>query len=139
MLTWLKYFEAGEYPEHQEWQAFNSSIGGRLIAFEHPGSTCYAANFSYSDCMTYGIQSQSTNFTRNDPFLINYAFWAGDPCPLPQSYYFRVDQATCNQGKYPDYTVAARNAQDISTALKFAGKHNIRVVVKNTGHDFLGR
>jgi hypothetical protein len=114
-------------------------VGGHLIEFTHPGSACYAANFSYTECLTYGFQSQINNFTRNDPFLVNYAFWAGDPCPYPQSYNFRADQAICNQGKYPDYAVAVRDAQDISKALKFAGRHNIRVVVKNTGHDFLGR
>ena len=33
----------------------------------------------------------------------------------------------------------ARNAQDISAAVKFAAKHSIPVVIKNTGHDYLGR
>lgn len=33
----------------------------------------------------------------------------------------------------------ARSAQDISIAVKFAAKHSIPVVIKNTGHDFLGR
>ncbi|MBE3048343.1 FAD-dependent oxidoreductase [Candidatus Bathyarchaeota archaeon] len=37
------------------------------------------------------------------------------------------------------YSVAARSAADVSAAVKFAGKHNVRLVVKNTGHDFAGR
>jgi hypothetical protein len=47
--------------------------------------------------------------------------------------------ASCNQGKYPDFAVAVENAEDVSKTLRFAAKHNIRVTIKNTGHDFLGR
>jgi hypothetical protein len=31
------------------------------------------------------------------------------------------------------------NAQQVSESMQFANKHNIRIVIKNTGHDFLGR
>ncbi|KAK2463988.1 hypothetical protein APHAL10511_004039 [Amanita phalloides] len=29
--------------------------------------------------------------------------------------------------------------KDIQAAVKFAGKHNVRLVIKNTGHDYLAR
>lgn len=35
--------------------------------------------------------------------------------------------------------VRATTAQHVSDAVKFAGKHNLRFTIKNTGHDFLGR
>jgi hypothetical protein len=31
------------------------------------------------------------------------------------------------------------NAEEVSKALKFAAKWKVRLVIKNTGHDFLGR
>ncbi|KAG8759818.1 hypothetical protein FRC11_001331 [Ceratobasidium sp. 423] len=46
---------------------------------------------------------------------------------------------TCEQGFVPIYSVDARNENHVSEAVKFAGEHNLRLVVKNTGHDFLGR
>ncbi|KAG9120562.1 hypothetical protein FRC07_003898, partial [Ceratobasidium sp. 392] len=46
---------------------------------------------------------------------------------------------TCEQGFVPTYSVAAQEASDISKAVKFAAKHKIKLVVKNTGHDYLGR
>ncbi|PIL35787.1 hypothetical protein GSI_02517 [Ganoderma sinense ZZ0214-1] len=46
---------------------------------------------------------------------------------------------SCEQGNVPVVDVAAWTVSDIQHAVKFAGKHNLRVVVKNTGHDFLGR
>lgn len=37
------------------------------------------------------------------------------------------------------YAVNASSAQDYQTTIEFATKHNIRLVVRNTGHDYLGR
>ncbi|KAG8765345.1 hypothetical protein FRC12_007544 [Ceratobasidium sp. 428] len=46
---------------------------------------------------------------------------------------------TCDQGFIPTYSVAAVGADDISKAVKFASKNSVKLVVKNTGHDYLGR
>jgi FAD/FMN-containing dehydrogenase len=37
------------------------------------------------------------------------------------------------------YAVAAENANDIVAAVKFARKHRLKLVIKGTGHDYLGR
>jgi FAD/FMN-containing dehydrogenase len=45
----------------------------------------------------------------------------------------------CGLGGYPVYVVNARNAKHIQAAVNFARNMNIRLVVKNTGHDFHGK
>jgi len=45
----------------------------------------------------------------------------------------------CEQGSVPPVGVDARSASDIQAAVNFATKHNLKVAVKNTGHDYLGR
>lgn len=45
----------------------------------------------------------------------------------------------CTLGNYVSYSVKARNNADVISALQFAKANNIRVLVRNTGHDFLGR
>lgn len=45
----------------------------------------------------------------------------------------------CTLGNYVSYSVKASGAEDVISALRFAKTNNIRVVVRNTGHDFLGR
>ncbi|GKT89449.1 FAD binding domain-containing protein [Colletotrichum tofieldiae] len=45
----------------------------------------------------------------------------------------------CTLGNYVSYAVDVRCTADVSNALKFAKSNNLRVVVRNTGHDFLGR
>jgi hypothetical protein len=124
-----------------QWQEFNSSVNNRLIEFVHPGEACYGATFKYEKCTVYASQTQNASYVREDPFLTDFSFWAGDPCPPPSQYgqWFGGNAASCNQGKYPDYAVAVENAQQVSKTIKFASKHNLRLVVKNTGHDFLGR
>jgi len=39
----------------------------------------------------------------------------------------------CQQGSVPVIGVDARTPQDIQNAIKFAAKHNLRLVIKNTG------
>ena len=39
----------------------------------------------------------------------------------------------------PPVGVDARSADDVQAAVKFVKQHNLKLVVKNTGHDFLGR
>ncbi|KAF9236140.1 hypothetical protein BU15DRAFT_77240 [Melanogaster broomeanus] len=46
---------------------------------------------------------------------------------------------TCGQGRVPVIGVDARSVADIQAAINFAVKYNLKLVVKNTGHDFLGR
>ncbi|OAG40581.1 hypothetical protein AYO21_05282 [Fonsecaea monophora] len=41
--------------------------------------------------------------------------------------------------KIPHYSVAAQSVGDIEAAVKFANKRHLYLVVKNTGHDHLGR
>lgn len=45
----------------------------------------------------------------------------------------------CTLGNYVSYSVKATEAKDVVSALKFAKDKKIRLVVRNTGHDFLGR
>ena len=45
----------------------------------------------------------------------------------------------CAQGNLPVYGVAVESADEVSTAIKFACSRNLRLVIKNTGHDYLGR
>jgi len=45
----------------------------------------------------------------------------------------------CEQGSVPIIGVDVRTVEDIQAAVNFAVKQNLKLVVKNTGHDFLGR
>jgi hypothetical protein len=41
----------------------------------------------------------------------------------------------CKQGYVPTCSVAAAEAEGVSRAVEFPGKYDLRLVIKNTGHD----
>ncbi|KAJ3281274.1 hypothetical protein HK104_000110 [Borealophlyctis nickersoniae] len=45
----------------------------------------------------------------------------------------------CGQGNVVSYAVNASTAAHVIATVRFAAKHNIRLVVKGTGHDYIGR
>jgi UDP-N-acetylenolpyruvoylglucosamine reductase len=60
--------------------------------------------------------------------------YTNDTC-LPTS----DPSASCTQGYLPEYAIVARKEKHIAAGVKFAKKKDIRLVIRNTGHDFMGR
>lgn len=52
---------------------------------------------------------------------------------------FQRTGKACTLGNYVRYAVDARGSQDVISALEFAREHNVRFVIRNTGHDYNGR
>ncbi|MCJ1250002.1 hypothetical protein MMC30_007228 [Trapelia coarctata] len=52
---------------------------------------------------------------------------------------FTSEAKPCTLGNYVDYAVNVTAPADISEGIAFAKRHNIRLVVRNTGHDYLGK
>lgn len=50
-----------------------------------------------------------------------------------------IPSNNCTLGGYPSYVVNASTVANIQLAVNFARNSNLRLVVKNTGHDSLGR
>ncbi|QKX55465.1 uncharacterized protein TRUGW13939_02558 [Talaromyces rugulosus] len=61
-------------------------------------------------------------------------YWQNKSCDP-----FTSPSNPCTLGNYVDYTANISSAEDVSQALQFAQKHNVRVVIKNTGHDYVGK
>jgi FAD/FMN-containing dehydrogenase len=47
--------------------------------------------------------------------------------------------SACTNGGFPAYAVNVTNVAQVQLAVNFARSNNIRLVVKNTGHDFSGK
>lgn len=62
------------------------------------------------------------------------AYWQNNTCSP-----FSEGNATCALGNMAPYAVAVEEWSDVAEAFKFAREKRIRVTVKNTGHDYLGR
>lgn len=68
-----------------------------------------------------------------DPTSVMWPLWQGRTClPTPTTPH-------CTLGGYPSYALNISSVSQIQLAVNFARNANLRLVVKNTGHDFNGR
>ncbi|SPQ21599.1 3e7567a7-fedb-4333-9972-a6d3adc3bb36 [Thermothielavioides terrestris] len=61
-------------------------------------------------------------------------YWMNNSCNP-----FYGPSGACTLGNLAVYAIDVRNAQDAVAGVRFAQANNIRLTIKNTGHDFLGR
>lgn len=43
------------------------------------------------------------------------------------------------KAQHPDWTYQVKSVSSVQRAVQFAAKHNVRISILNSGHDFLGR
>ncbi|KAJ7193232.1 FAD-binding domain-containing protein [Mycena pura] len=122
------------YPSAATWEAFNASISGRLIRVVPSAKFC--ASLPGGACTD--AQWTSALFRGTIPGAMDSVNWEQGYDLNPPSLCLR-NATTCGQGDVPIYSVEAETAADIQAALKFASKHNLRLAVKSSGHDLLGR
>jgi hypothetical protein len=108
---------------------------------------CYPEQPNYDEVQCAFIRSRWFNSTWHAevPSSIDYPVWANNSCnpiyPNGTSVTGNADAGKkgCSIGAYSVYVVNATTAEQVSTAFKWAGQKNIRVVVKSTGHSYPGR
>lgn len=49
------------------------------------------------------------------------------------------NSSTCNQGSVPVLTINATLPEHVQATLQLVNTYNLRLVVKTSGHDYLGR
>lgn len=127
------------WPAPSAWQAFNKTLGGALLAPLPPAIVCDASQPEHNAvaCTELGTLGEwfNSSFNAANPVSLDFPNWQDDAC-LPQ---ILESHPKCNLKPFPHYVVKATNAQQIAAALKFAGTNNVRLSVKGTGHDLLGR
>ncbi|PGH21611.1 hypothetical protein AJ80_03044 [Polytolypa hystricis UAMH7299] len=124
------------WPSKVIWKVFNLLTGGALIETVPIGAVCYNSTKHYDEAK---CQNLLDNWTKsethaNDPSSVMSPLYQGQTC-LPQN----SETGTCELGGYASYVVKATTIAQIQLAINFARNLNLRLVVRNTGHDFLGR
>ncbi|KAF7329158.1 FAD-binding domain protein [Mycena kentingensis (nom. inval.)] len=124
------------WPSTASWTAFNSTIGGRLIAPRPPASVCHAEEFDAVACEEAKTNWFTDMWRATKPGAYADLLWenGAEECFIDSN-----KTAPCEQGLVPVLATAAQGVSDIQESVKFAAKNNLLLVVKNTGHDFLGR
>ena len=106
------------------WAALNASVGGRLAARADPLSAC-AADANASAACADALAASDDEF----------ALTAQADGYLHTGVFGRWNLSTSGFA----YAVLAESEADVQAAVSFAAAHNLRLVVKSTGHDWMGR
>jgi len=116
------------------WSAFNKTLGGQLIKPVAPAAPCHSDQPSYNAATCATIQTGWLDFPfhRSNPVSSAWENYNNDTC-LPDAAY------SCSAAGYPAYVINATRAEHVQLGVAFAAAHNIRLIVKGTGHDYMGR
>jgi len=109
------------WPTRSEWDALRKRVQGRLIAVESPLKECGVAPSS-SACAPSLERMKNPFFLEQQPGATQITGWQ--------------DAWTA---EVSPFAVAAESPDDVVAAVDFARKHGVRLVIKGTGHDYLGR
>ncbi|PGH27601.1 hypothetical protein AJ80_00614 [Polytolypa hystricis UAMH7299] len=132
--------EDEEWPTPAEWEQFNVTVGGRLLGPVIPLSApCHdnpsgLGSYDADECSKITASWHSTELHIHHPTSILYPLFSNNSC-LHSTDRF----SPCTRGYYPIYVVNISTPDQISATVSFAKAKNVRLNIKNTGHDFLGR
>jgi hypothetical protein len=125
-----------KWPSRLTWGVFNLLTGGALIETVPIGAVCYPNSGVYNAAKCADILenwTQSETHAR-DPTSAMSPLYTGETC-MPQN----GNTSQCTLGGFPAYAVRADSVYQIQLAVNFARTLGLRLIVKNTGHDFLGK
>ncbi|KAF7377586.1 hypothetical protein MSAN_00181300 [Mycena sanguinolenta] len=122
------------YPSAAEWDALNTTVFGRLVTVVPSAKFC--ASLAGGACTE--DQWTSALFRATIPGAMEQPNWEQGYDHTPPSLCLQ-NGITCGQGNVPLYSVEAETVADIQAAVNFSRIHHLRLVVKASGHDYLGR
>ncbi|KAK0505036.1 FAD-binding domain-containing protein [Armillaria luteobubalina] len=80
----------------------------------------------------------SASFRAGIPGAMDQVNWEQDYNSIPPSVCER-NSTDCGQGNVPLYAILAESVEDVQIGIAFSSFHNLRLAVKASGHDYLGR
>ncbi|KAB8237010.1 isoamyl alcohol oxidase [Aspergillus alliaceus] len=125
------------WPSVDAWNGLNASVSGKLIENTPPAISCYPGpHQNGEECAYVFSQWYNSSFQSLEP--VGYIYPTDNNCP-PVDPSSGEKPGTCTLGPSPLYTINATEPGELATGMAFAKKNNIRLVVRNTGHDILGK
>jgi FAD/FMN-containing dehydrogenase len=108
------------WPGKASWAKLKDDVGGNLIEVRPLFGAC-AAQPDGADCLAVIKNVNNPFYLGDQPGGTQVCGWFDAWTPAPSAY-----------------AVKARTAADVAAAVKFARDNNLRLVVKGTGHSYLG-
>lgn len=151
------YSDNACWPTNKDWEKLNETVSGALQVALPPGAVCHKnlgnSTTSFYDAakcaevqanwgneqylyavMPLDIAGNEANIRgRTDHPTANlWPIYTNNTC-LPSD-----DPSTpCTRGFYGQYVIVAKTKDQIKAGVDFARERNLRLIIRNTGHDFM--
>ncbi|KAI9793346.1 MAG: hypothetical protein M1816_000238 [Peltula sp. TS41687] len=122
------------WPNADEWAKLNRTVQGRLVATVPLASVCHDPNYDAAQCAALMEGWELPTIHYNSPSSIMAPTFQNQSCDP-----FAPEETPCTLGNYVSYSINVSGPEDAAAGIRFAQKQNIRLVIKNTGHDYLGK
>ncbi|KAL2842314.1 hypothetical protein BJX68DRAFT_270759 [Aspergillus pseudodeflectus] len=123
------------WPSRSIWSLLDTVTGGALVKGVPRASTCYSGPaYDAADCEYLTSQWTNSYFHLSDPIEMLSPVYQGLTCQPTTD-----PSDSCTMGGYPHYVINATDVAQIQLGINFARNTGVRLVVKNTGHDFSGK
>jgi hypothetical protein len=124
------------WPSEAEWSQLSAAVKGRLTRPPPAAAACHrnvpGARYDAAQCDIIREEWKDSKFHAQHPTSNMWQNYNNYSCTPDAG-------GTCTGVGYPVYVVQAKEASDVKAAVDFARTKNIRLNIKSTGHDFLGR
>ncbi|CZR65188.1 related to isoamyl alcohol oxidase [Phialocephala subalpina] len=123
------------WPSPIVWDVLDLLSGGALIKTVPLAAPCYTSWPEYNATLCAAITASwnDPHLHTSDPTSTQWPLFEGLTC-IPPTLGRTV--TNCTLGGYASYSIEVSNVAQIQLALNFARNLNLRLVVRNTGHDF---
>ncbi|KAI0455318.1 putative FAD-dependent isoamyl alcohol oxidase [Xylaria acuta] len=126
-----------DWPSSEHWTELNATVQGRLIQTIPQASVCHTLPFAAFD--TDACSALKSTWSQSETYELK-------PAEIMNAYYqnqscdpFTDSSKPCELGNYAAYSINVTGPDDVIAAINFADEQNVRLVVKSTGHDYLGK
>ena len=113
-----------------------SQLSQPLLYPSPPESACYPPSKPSGNCTDVNANTMNGRWRSDQPGSMqatNFETFIFKNGTIDACYLNVTLGVPCHQGSVSVVGVDARSVQDVQAAVKFASKHNLRLVVKNTG------
>ncbi|KAF7872449.1 hypothetical protein EAF04_003370 [Stromatinia cepivora] len=125
------------YPSITEWDRFNQTISGKLIATAPIAAVCHDNQFAAYNADACAKLRDNWFFPETHLSSSSSAMawmFTNNTCNP-----FLPDTTSCTLSNYVSYAVNATTADHVREAIVFANLFNIRLVIRAAGHDYNGK
>ncbi|KAG2021398.1 FAD binding domain-containing protein [Coprinopsis cinerea AmutBmut pab1-1] len=127
------------WPAASLWSQLNATVEGNLQRVIPDPAVCYntfegQSTYNQAACQEVTRNWSNQQWQSGRAVSNHWILWTNNTC-LPTTN----RNAQCTLGFLPRYVILAKKKEHIKAGIDFARNNHVRLIIRNTGHDFMGR